>query len=112
MLANGGDAIANRAIELLKEVNTNLGSRLQTSLSDFHDNHISECINRLRAHYDTITILSKQDNSISQSNDSTVKNQIRNESIKMCRVLKVLFEYINECDNNFTSDRKLLPLYR
>lgn len=112
MLANGGDAIANRAIELLKEVNTNLGSRLQTSLSDFHDTHISECVNRLRAHYDTISILCKQDNTNCQTNESIVKTQIRNESIKMCRVLKVLFEYINECDNNFTSERKLLPLYR
>lgn len=87
-----------------------MGPRLQTSLCDFHDTHISECINRLRAHYDTITILSKQDNTSCQTNDA--KTEIRKESVKMCRVLKVLYEYINECDNNFTSERKLLPLYR
>lgn len=110
MLANGGDAIANRAIELLKEVNTNLGPRLQTSLCDFHDTHISECVDRLRAHCDTITILCKQDNA--NENTPLIKTQIRKESVKMCRVLKVLYEYINECDNNFTSERKLLPLYR
>lgn len=97
---------------MLKEVNTNLGSRVQTSLSDFHDTHISECIDRLRAHYDTISALCKQDSSSDQTNDCLVKKQIHNESVKMCRVLKVLFEYINECDNNFTSERKLLPLYR
>lgn len=106
-MANGGDAIANRAIELLKEVNTNLGPRLQTSLCDFHDTHISECVDRLRAHCDTITILCQQ-----HENNPLIKTQIRKESVKMCRVLKVLYEYINECDNNFTSERKLLPLYR
>ncbi|XP_065223298.1 probable ubiquitin carboxyl-terminal hydrolase FAF-X isoform X3 [Planococcus citri] len=112
VLTYGGDAIANRAIELLKEVNTNLGPRLQTSLCDFHDNHISECINRLRALYDTISILSKQDSSCMESNEGPVKNPIRKESVRMCRILRVLYEYINECDNNFASERKLLPLYR
>lgn len=114
VLTYGGDAIANRAIELLKEVNTNLGPRLQTSLSDFHDTHISECINRLRALYDTISLLSKQDTSCHESNEdhALVKSQIRNESVRMCRILRVLYEYINECDNNFTSERKMLPLYR
>lgn len=113
VLANGGDAIANRAIELLKEVNTNLGPRLQTTLCDFHDTHISECVDRLRAHCDTITILCQQDNSSPiTENTPLIKTQIRKESVKMCRVLKVLYEYINECDNNFTSERKLLPLYR
>lgn len=114
MLTYGGDIIANRAIELLKEMNTNLGPRLQTSLSDFHDTHISECINRLRALYDTITILSKQDDSCLESNEeqALIKRQLKYESIKMCRILRVLYEYINECDNNFTSERKMLPLFR
>lgn len=57
MVTNTGDEIANRAIELLKEVSTNLGPRLQTSCVAFHENYISECLDRLRAHYDTVSIL-------------------------------------------------------
>ncbi|XP_065212871.1 probable ubiquitin carboxyl-terminal hydrolase FAF-X [Planococcus citri] len=47
-----------------------------------------------------------------ESNEGPVKNPIRKESVRMCRILRVLYEYINECDNNFASERKLLPLYR
>lgn len=57
VVTNSGDEIASRAIELLKEVNTNLGPRLQASCVDFHETYISECLDRLRAHYDTISVL-------------------------------------------------------
>lgn len=30
----------------------------------------------------------------------------------MCRVMKVLQEYISECDRDFTGERKILPLHR
>lgn len=30
----------------------------------------------------------------------------------MCRVMKVLQEYISECDGEFNGERKLLPLHR
>lgn len=30
----------------------------------------------------------------------------------MCRVMKVLQEYIGECDGDFALERKILPLHR
>lgn len=49
--------MAARAIQLLKEVTTNLGPRLQSSCVQFHQTYISECLDRLRAHYDTVNAL-------------------------------------------------------
>ena len=57
MVTNSADDIANRGIELMKDVYTNLGPSLQDQLMDFHENFVSECMCRLRAHYDTIKAL-------------------------------------------------------
>ncbi|XP_046391897.1 probable ubiquitin carboxyl-terminal hydrolase FAF-X isoform X3 [Ischnura elegans] len=111
-----GEEIANRAIELLKEVSTNLGPRLQATLPDFHENFISECKDRLRAHYDTVSVLTtcKADSTDSSSNelDPASELRLRQEAIKMCRVMKVLQEYVSECDRVFVGERKILPLHR
>ncbi|XP_039296311.1 LOW QUALITY PROTEIN: probable ubiquitin carboxyl-terminal hydrolase FAF-X [Nilaparvata lugens] len=108
VVTNSSDEIASRAIELLKEVSTNLGPRLQSSCVEFHENYISECLDRLRAHYDTITVL-KQTNT---PQDTQHLNRLQSESVRMCRVMKVLQEYISECDGEFVGERKLLPLHR
>jgi hypothetical protein len=39
-------------------------------------------------------------------------NKLKGEAVKMCRVMKVLQEYIGECDGDFTVERKILPLHR
>lgn len=116
MVTNSGDEIANRAIELLKEVNTNLGPRLQSSLLEFHETYVSECLDRLRAHYDTVSALSHEDNGIKEDgglvgSPATI-NKLKGEAVKMCRVMKVLQEYIGECDGDFALERKILPLHR
>ena len=49
--------MAARAIQLLKEVSTNLGPRLQAACVQFHQSFTSECLDRLRAHYDTVCVL-------------------------------------------------------
>ncbi|XP_050309267.1 probable ubiquitin carboxyl-terminal hydrolase FAF-X isoform X2 [Anthonomus grandis grandis] len=105
------DDIAARAIELLREVSTNLGPKLQQNQVEFHEQYIAECYDRLRAHYDTVTILQK---SIADKelDSAQVPDRIRSEAVKMCRVMKVLHEYINECDNAFVGERKILPLHR
>ena len=59
LVLNSCEDIANKAIELLKDCFTNLGPRLQTSQVDIHDDFISSCFDRLRASYDTITLLGK-----------------------------------------------------
>ncbi|XP_071440611.1 ubiquitin carboxyl-terminal hydrolase 9X isoform X2 [Hetaerina americana] len=111
-----GEEIANRAIELLKEVSTNLGPRLQATLLDFHENFISECMERLRAHYDTVSVLTKckadSTNSLTNEPDAASESCLRQEAVKMCRVMKVLQEYVSECDRVFIGERKILPLHR
>ncbi|XP_023706840.1 probable ubiquitin carboxyl-terminal hydrolase FAF-X isoform X1 [Cryptotermes secundus] len=116
VVTNSGDDIANRAIELLKEVNTNLGPRLQSSLLEFHETYISECLDRLRAHYDTVSALCHEDDGIKDDGGliglPVTLNKLKGEAVKMCRVMKVLQEYIGECDGDFTVERKILPLHR
>lgn len=103
------DDIAARAVELLREVSTNLGPRLIGSQMDFHENYITECYDRLRAHYDTVTVLqSSETTEIGQQ----IENRIKAEAVKMCRVMHVLHEYMSECDNGFVGERKILPLHR
>lgn len=112
VVTNSPEEIANRAIELLKEVNTNLGPRLQSSVLAFHVTYIGECMDRLKAHYDTVSVLSKVYLEGREEREQQMSNKIKIEAMKMCRVMKVLQEYINECDTTFPGERKILPLHR
>lgn len=112
MVTNSPEEIANRGIEILKEVNTNLGPRLQSSVVEFRETYISECMDRLKAHYDTVSILRKESLEEKEEKDGTAVDGIKSEAMKMCRVMKVLQEYINECDSAFPGERKILPLHR
>lgn len=53
--------------------------------------------------YDTVSVLDRDKDSV---------NRIRQETTRMCRVLKVLYEYVSECDGDFGDDRSILPLGR
>ncbi|KAF4521158.1 hypothetical protein B566_EDAN017868 [Ephemera danica] len=109
-----GEEIAHRAIELLKEVNTNLGPRLQANVLEFHESFISECMDRLRAHYDTVSVLRKEMDETSESAAimPSRRSVVFGEANKLCRVMQVLHEYVAECDGDFAADRKILPLHR
>ncbi|KAH8417659.1 hypothetical protein KR222_003640 [Zaprionus bogoriensis] len=117
VITTGGEEIANKAIDLLKEVSTALGPRLQEHITEFHEMFIGECCSRLRTHYSNILILGKtmledpdnQDISNDESKDTKMRFI---EAEKMCRILKVLQEYIKECDRSFSGDRIHLPLSR
>ncbi|XP_060649387.1 probable ubiquitin carboxyl-terminal hydrolase FAF isoform X5 [Drosophila nasuta] len=117
VITTGGEEIANKAIDLLKEVSTALGPRLQEHITEFHEIFIGECCARLRAHYSNIQILGKamledadnQDTSNDESKDTKMRFI---EAEKMCRIIKVLQEYIKECDRSFSGDRIHLPLSR
>ncbi|KAL1140578.1 hypothetical protein AAG570_000508 [Ranatra chinensis] len=104
VVTSSGDEMAARAIQLLKEVSTNLGPMLQASCVQFHQSFTSECLDRLRAHYDTVCVL--------QEDTPNPPGRLDLECVKMCRVLKVLQEYISEYDGEFIGERKNLPLYR
>lgn len=105
------DEIAARAIEFLREVSTNLGPKLLQNQVEFHSQYIGECYDRLRAHYDTVTILQKSPTD-KELHNNQIPNRIHAEAVKMCRVMKVLHEYISECDNAFVGERRILPLHR
>lgn len=112
VITTGGEEIALKAIDLLKEVSTALSPRLQSNVADFHENFISECCDRMRSHYDNINVLTKivDESKIEANNEMRLKRQ--KESEKLCRVVRVLQEYIKECDRTFNSDRFILPLSR
>ncbi|XP_001604458.2 probable ubiquitin carboxyl-terminal hydrolase FAF-X isoform X1 [Nasonia vitripennis] len=112
VVTNGSEEIANRGIELLKEVNTNLGPRLQSSVMAFHETYIAECMDRLKAYYDAVSILRKESLEDKEDKDENAAEVIKSETMKMCRVMKVLQEYLNECDTAFPGERKILPLHR
>ncbi|EHB09100.1 Putative ubiquitin carboxyl-terminal hydrolase FAF-Y [Heterocephalus glaber] len=103
VVIQSNDDVACRAIDLLKEIYTNLGPRLQTSQVVIHKDFIQSCFNRLRASYDSLCILDGDEDSI---------NSTRQETIHMVRVLTVLREYINQCDNDFHQERIILPMSR
>lgn len=97
------DEVANKAIMLLKDIFTNLGPRLQQNQVDIHDDFIQSCVDRLKALYDTVSVLEKD-------KDST--NRVMQETSRMVRVLTVLKEYVAECDEAYTDERSILPLSR
>ncbi|XP_058466292.1 probable ubiquitin carboxyl-terminal hydrolase FAF isoform X2 [Malaya genurostris] len=112
VITDADEDIAFKAIELLKEVSTALGPRLQLNLNEFHENFISECCDRLQNYYETVKMLS----GVIEVNSKLAENDISSTRFhtaeKMCRIVKTLQEYIKECDKNFTGERMLLPLSR
>ncbi|XP_041066909.1 probable ubiquitin carboxyl-terminal hydrolase FAF-X isoform X1 [Carcharodon carcharias] len=103
VVIQGSDDIASRAIDLLKEIYTNLGPRLQVNQVEIHEDFIQSCFDRLKASYDTLCVLDGDKDSI---------NCARQEAIRMVRVLTVLREYINECDSDYHEERTILPMSR
>lgn len=80
VVTNSPEEIANRGIELLKEVNTNLGPRLQSSVLAFHETYIAECMDRLKAHYDTVTVLSRVYLDGKEEREEQMTNKIKMEA--------------------------------
>lgn len=111
VITTAPEEIAYKAIDLLKEVSTALGPRLLANVAEFHDNFIGECCERLKALFDNVMILSKMSDEVSKQ-DKDIQKKMVGETEKMCRVIRVLQEYIKECDRTFNGDRFFLPLCR
>ena len=106
-----GEEIAYKAIELLKEVSTALGPRLQENIAEFHENFISDCCDKIKITYDRIIMLSKAlKDSVKDQKELQARRMM--EADKICRVLRVMQEYIKECDRVFTGERQFLSLSR
>ncbi|XP_058833231.1 probable ubiquitin carboxyl-terminal hydrolase FAF isoform X2 [Topomyia yanbarensis] len=112
VITDAEEDIAFKAIDLLKEVSTALGPRLQANLNDFHENFISECCDRLQNYYETVKVLTGVIEENSKLVDDDISSTRLHTAEKMCRVVKTLQEYIKECDRNYTGERTLLPLSR
>lgn len=115
VITTGNEVISHKAIDLLKEVSTALGPRLQANIATFHENFIIECCDRLKAHHDNIMVLTEtiQGDNIQDNNDESKDIKMRHvEAEKMCRVIIMLLEYIKECDRSFSGERVVLPLSR
>ncbi len=97
------DEIASRAIDLLKETWTNLGPRLQANQVEIHEDFVSSCFDRLRASYDTVTVIER---------DKKDRARLTQELTRLCRVLQVLREYVAECDCDYGEERLFPPLFR
>ncbi|CAG7834571.1 unnamed protein product [Allacma fusca] len=103
VILSGSEDMAHRAIGFLRQIFTALGPNLLPNQTDVHEDFLSSCMDRLRTSYDTILVLEKD-------KDST--NRVRQEVTRACRVLRVLWEYISECDSDYGEERAFIPLYR
>ncbi len=101
LVLHSTDDIASRAVDLLKETFTNLGPRLLAQQMEIHEDFISSCMDRLKAAYDTVTVIERDKD-----------GKLQQELTRLCRVLKVLHEYILECDADFCEERVFVPLFR
>lgn len=95
--------MAARAIAFLRSIFTSLGPKLMANQAEAHEDFLSSCMDRLKASYDTMKVLEKD-------KDST--NRVRQEVTRACRFLRVLYEYIVECDSDYGEERAYIPLYR
>ncbi|XP_047523488.1 probable ubiquitin carboxyl-terminal hydrolase FAF [Pieris napi] len=87
------DEISSRGIELLRETCTCTGPSL--SPAQQHEAFLTQCCAR------------------TQRLHSEMVDEAASESCtKMCRVIRAIQEYINECDRKFSADRQILPIYR
>lgn len=112
VITDADENIAYKAIDLLKEVSTALSLRLQANLTEFHENFISDCCDRLQNYYETVKMLTNLiDENVKTPEDDIITRRLQT-SDKMCRVVRTLQEYIRECDKNFTGERLWLPLSR
>lgn len=111
MIVQSAEEISHKAIELLIEVSTALGERLQAKINDFHKNFIADCFERLEIYYESIVTLNKTITGPLAPTDPNIRMR-ENHAQKMCRVIRVLQEYIKECDRTFNGERKRLPLSR
>ena len=53
------EEVAEKAIFLPKEIYTNLGPKLQSNQVDIHEDFLQYCMDRLKASYDTISVIEK-----------------------------------------------------
>jgi ubiquitin carboxyl-terminal hydrolase 9/24 len=95
---NGSDEVADRGIQLMREIYTNISPQLKTDVKRIHESFISDCFERLRPVYDSVKLMYTQ--------------QYQHKLNSLIRILIVLREYLAECDNSYHKERSILPTSR
>lgn len=123
IIMTSGEEIAFKAIELLIEVSTAIGPHLQENISLFHENFINDCCDKINLSFDRISMLTnviqeatKEQRDLKEQLDLKEQKDLQSRRILetdiICRVVKVIHEYIRECDRAFTGERMSLSLSR
>jgi len=109
IVLNGIDEVSDLAIELLKAIYSNLSNCLQINKMSIIEEFILSCMDRLKSFYEVIQVLEAEDVNNESEQQSKEKQQ---ELVKMTRILKLLYEYLNQCDLNYGDERIYLPMLR
>lgn len=103
LIISSSDEVADRGIQLMREIYTNISPQLKTDVKRVHESFISECFERLRPIYDSLKMMNKQDDS------KTIYQYKLNSLIRILTVVKV---YLAECDHSYHKERTHLPMSR
>jgi len=103
LILNSSDHVAERGIQLIREIYTNISPQLKTDVKRIHESFISDCFERLRPVYDSMKVLIKQEHS---------KDEYQQKINSLIRILTVVREYLAECDNSYHKERSILPMSR
>ncbi|CAF0941972.1 unnamed protein product [Adineta ricciae] len=103
LILNGSDEVADRGIQLMREIYTNISPQLKTDVKRIHESFISDCFERLRPVYDSVKLMHTQQDS---------KQEYQPKLNSLIRILIVLREYLAECDNSYHKERSILPMAR
>ncbi|XP_063547239.1 probable ubiquitin carboxyl-terminal hydrolase FAF-X isoform X2 [Cydia strobilella] len=88
------DEISARGIELLREVCTCVSGAVAPATH--HEAFLTQCCARTQR----------------LQTDINVYEDATESCTRMCRVIRAIQEYINECDRRFSAERQILPMYR
>lgn len=96
--------IVSKPIELLKDVYTNLSTKLQQD--QIHTQFIQVCFNKLQIIYEGLK--QYQPGEVEQEGPE-VQQSHRTEVNKLVRCLSLLKEYVIDCDDEYNEERCMPP---
>lgn len=105
IILSANDEVAFLAIEFMKNLYSSPSPQLFFTIGELHSDFTQQCSERLKSCYDTLQCLVDQNNKDS-------KNQVWQQTSRLGRTLKVLYEYIWAYDTQFDEERRYPPLYR
>ncbi|CAF2622279.1 unnamed protein product [Rotaria sp. Silwood2] len=103
LILNASDEVADRGIQLMREIYTNISPQLKTDVKRIHESFISDCFERLRPVYDSVKLMYSHQDS---------KQAYQHKLNSLIRILIVVREYLAECDNSYHKERSFLPMSR